>query len=99
MRCMRAVVVFAMAFSALGAAHAQQPRAQPLVVEVCGKPVTYTRVPQRAVTHDVNITEMFLYLGLGSKLVGYSGISAARSKNLRMPEGRMALAAGAISLS
>ncbi|QIL71600.1 ABC transporter substrate-binding protein [Diaphorobacter sp. HDW4B] len=78
MRCMRAVAVFAMAFSVLGAAHAQQPRAQPLVVEVCGKPVTYTRVPQRAVTHDVNITEMFLYLGLGSKLVGYSGISATK---------------------
>ena len=78
MRCMHAVAVFAMAFSALGAAHAQQPRAQPLVVEVCGKPVTYTRVPQRAVTHDVNITEMFLYLGLGSKLVGYSGISATK---------------------
>ena len=29
----------------------------------------------------------------------HSGISAARSKNLRMPDGRMAAAAGAISLS
>ena len=76
MQRMRTVAVFAMALASLGAVQAQ--RAQPLVIDVCGKPVTYQRVPQRAVTHDVNITEMFLYLGLGSKLVGYSGISATK---------------------
>lgn len=49
----------------------------PVTVQVCGAPVTYTQVPQRAVTHDVSITEMFLFLGLGDKLVGYSGIPSA----------------------
>ncbi|MFT3964191.1 ABC transporter substrate-binding protein [Propionivibrio sp.] len=46
----------------------------PVSVEVCGETVRYDKVPRRAVTHDVNITEMFLYLGLGDALVGYSGI-------------------------
>ena len=50
----------------------------PVVVQVCGQPQTYASAPKRAVTHDVNITEMFLFLGLGDRLVGYSGISSAK---------------------
>jgi iron complex transport system substrate-binding protein len=49
-----------------------------LELPVCGQTVRYDKVPQRAVTHDVNITESFLYLGLGRRLVGYSGIPPAR---------------------
>lgn len=45
-----------------------------LSLDVCGQPVRYDRIAQQAVTSDVNITEMFLYLGLGSRLVAYSGI-------------------------
>lgn len=53
--------------------------AQPRVtVPVCGQPQTYAAVPRRAVTHDVNITEMFLFLGLGDRLVGYSGMYASK---------------------
>lgn len=52
--------------------------AQPVTVNVCGQPQTYTRVPQRAITHDVNITEMFLFLGLADKLAGYSGMYASK---------------------
>lgn len=56
-----------------------------LVMDVCGRPQTYTDIPQRAVTHDVNITEMFLFLGLGDKLVAYSGIPSQKEilPNLR----------------
>lgn len=50
----------------------------PVTVNVCGLPQTYTAVPQRAVTHDVNITEMFLFLGLADRLVGYSGMYAGK---------------------
>ncbi|WP_353177810.1 ABC transporter substrate-binding protein [Delftia acidovorans] len=50
----------------------------PVTVNVCGSPVTYASAPLRAVTHDVNITEMFLFLGLGDRLVGYSGITQAK---------------------
>lgn len=49
-----------------------------VTVNVCGSPVTYANAPLRAVTHDVNITEMFLFLGLGDRLVGYSGITQAK---------------------
>ena len=49
-----------------------------VTVNVCGSPVTYASAPLRAVTHDVNITEMFLFLGLGDRLVGYSGITQAK---------------------
>lgn len=52
--------------------------AAPVTVDVCGTPVRYAVAPQRAVTHDVNLTEMFLFLGLGDRLVGYSGITAAK---------------------
>ncbi|GGH61899.1 iron ABC transporter substrate-binding protein [Comamonas phosphati] len=48
--------------------------AAPVTVEVCGQPVTYAQVPQRAVTYDIGITEMFLYLGLGDRLIGTAGI-------------------------
>lgn len=46
----------------------------PVTVEVCGQAVSYAQVPQRAVTYDIGITEMFLYLGLSDHLVGTAGI-------------------------
>lgn len=55
---------------------APSPAALPVTVQVCGQPVVFDRVPQRAVTYDVGITEMFLYLGLGERLVGTAGIPA-----------------------
>uniref|UniRef100_UPI00403FA3FF ABC transporter substrate-binding protein n=1 Tax=Acidovorax sp. DW039 TaxID=3095606 RepID=UPI00403FA3FF len=51
---------------------------EPVTVQVCGTPVTYPRAPERAVTHDVNITEMLLFLGLQDRWVGYSGIPARK---------------------
>ncbi|MFT3815320.1 MAG: ABC transporter substrate-binding protein [Acidovorax sp.] len=65
--------------AALGAAPVlARDAAQPVTVNVCGQPQTYTRVPQRAITHDVNITEMFLFLGLADKLAAYSGMYATK---------------------
>ncbi|MFT3721281.1 ABC transporter substrate-binding protein [Pseudorhodoferax sp.] len=61
---------------AAAVAAAEPAAVAPVTVEVCGQPVAYPRVPQRVVTHDVNITEMFLFLGLGEYLVGTSGIPA-----------------------
>lgn len=54
------------------------PSGFPVTVEVCGEPVTYDAPPERAVTNDVNITEIFLDVGLADKLVGYSGVSDTR---------------------
>lgn len=50
-----------------------------VVVDVCGQPTRYDRVPQRAVTYDVNIAEMFLFLGLGDRLAGYAGIPSQKA--------------------
>jgi iron complex transport system substrate-binding protein len=63
---------------AVDQAHARE-HAPAVVIDVCGQPTRYDRVPQRAVTHDVNIAEMFLFLGLGEKLVGYGGISSHKA--------------------
>lgn len=46
----------------------------PITVEVCGQSVVYDKVPQRAVTHGINITEMFLALGLQDRWAGYGGL-------------------------
>ncbi len=64
------------ALCALAAAATATVAAQPVTVTVCGEPQTYATAPRRAVTHDVNITEMFLFLGLADRLVGYSGMYA-----------------------
>ena len=45
-----------------------------LSIEVCGQPVAYDKVPQRAVVHGINLVEMFLALGLQDRLVGYGGL-------------------------
>lgn len=50
----------------------------PVTVENCGQPVAYPHTPRRVVSHDVNLTEMLLFLGLGERLVGYSGIPASK---------------------
>jgi iron complex transport system substrate-binding protein len=52
---------------------------QPVTVQVCGVPVRFDAPPRRAVTHDVNITEMFLALDLGQRMVGYSGIRSSKT--------------------
>lgn len=72
----RLALCMALAAPLLTVAWAQPPAApiEPVTVQVCGQLVTYTTVPQRVVTHDVGITEMFLHLGLADKLVGYSGM-------------------------
>ncbi len=48
----------------------------PVTVEVCGQAKRFDARPERVVTHDVNITELFLALDLGHLLVGYSGVHA-----------------------
>ncbi|KII16045.1 ABC transporter substrate-binding protein [Phaeobacter sp. S60] len=44
-------------------------------VESCNRSVTFDAPPQRAISNDVNLTEMMLALGLADRMVGYTGIS------------------------
>ncbi|MEJ6392688.1 ABC transporter substrate-binding protein [Gymnodinialimonas sp. 2305UL16-5] len=44
-------------------------------VQSCDREITFDNVPQAAISHDVNLTEMMLVLGLTDHMVGYTGIS------------------------
>ncbi|WP_460155566.1 ABC transporter substrate-binding protein [Pseudomonas sp. S2_H10] len=47
----------------------------PLTIKSCNREVTFKQAPQRALSHDINMTQMMLALGLKPRMAGYSGIS------------------------
>ncbi len=49
--------------------------AEPVSVQSCNRQITFEQPPRRAVSNDVNLTEMMLVLGLQDSMAGYSGIS------------------------
>ncbi|MEM6277169.1 MAG: ABC transporter substrate-binding protein [Pseudomonadota bacterium] len=55
-------------------------------VQSCNRTVTY-EPPQRAVSNDVNLTEMMLVLGLADRMVGYTGISGWKTLDEEMRAG------------
>jgi iron complex transport system substrate-binding protein len=66
------------AFAGLGGPASQGAGAAssyPVTVSSCGVPVTYTKVPTRAVSNDINTTEDMLALGLESHMVGDFGVT------------------------
>lgn len=56
----------------------------PLTIQSCNREVTFDKAPQHAVSHDINMTQMMLALGLKSSMVGYSGISGWKSVTPQM---------------
>lgn len=57
----------------LPTAHAQP--GFPVTVESCGTPVTFAAPPERAVVHDLNMSEIVFALELQSSVVGLTGIT------------------------
>ena len=51
----------------------------PLTIKSCNREVTFTHAPEHAVSHDINMTQMMLALGLKPHMAGYSGISGWKS--------------------
>lgn len=47
----------------------------PVTVKSCNRAVTFDAAPTRAISNDVNLTEMMLALGLTDHMVGYTGVS------------------------
>lgn len=47
----------------------------PVTVQSCGKPLTFTQAPQRAIINDLNMSEMAFALHLQPQIVGLTGIS------------------------
>ena len=66
-------------------------RAGPLLAEAtvqsCNRTVTFENPPERAVSNDVNLTEMMLVLGLADQMVGYTGISGWKTLDAEMRSG------------
>lgn len=47
----------------------------PVTVKSCGRDVTFEQAPSRAISQDINLTEMMLALELKPRMAGYSGIT------------------------
>ena len=60
-------------------------------VKSCNRIVTFDKPPERAVSNDVNLTEMMLVLGLADRMVGYTGISGWKTLDEEMRTGVDAL--------
>ena len=56
-------------------------------VDSCNRSVTFDNSPERAISNDVNLTEMMLVLGLSDRMVGYTGISGWNKLDPEMREG------------
>ena len=56
-------------------------------VQSCNRTVTFDAPPERAISNDVNLTEMMLVLGLADRMVGYTGISGWKTLDEEMRAG------------
>ena len=56
-------------------------------VQSCNRTVTFDAPPKKAISNDVNLTEMMLVLGLADRMVGYTGISGWNKLDPEMREG------------
>ncbi|MFJ2339390.1 ABC transporter substrate-binding protein [Pseudomonas protegens] len=69
----------------LGAAQAfAEATHYPLTITSCNREVTFKQAPQHALSHDINMTQMMLALGLKPRMVGYSGISGWKAVTPQM---------------
>jgi iron complex transport system substrate-binding protein len=59
----------------------------PATVKSCNRDVTFDAAPQRAVSNDVNLTEMMLALGLTDQMVGYTGVSGWKTLDEKLRAG------------
>ncbi len=56
----------------------------PLTINSCNRELTFKQAPQHALSHDINMTQMMLALGLKSRMVGYSGVSGWKAVTPQM---------------
>ena len=56
-------------------------------VQSCNRIVSFDKPPSKAISNDVNLTEMMLVLGLSDRMVGYTGISGWKTLDEEMRQG------------
>lgn len=61
--------------------------AYPVTVKSCNREVAFDAAPARAISNDVNLTEMMLALKLQDRMVGYTGISGWKTLDEGLREG------------
>ncbi|HEY4201157.1 MAG TPA: ABC transporter substrate-binding protein [Devosiaceae bacterium] len=59
----------------------------PVTVKSCNREVTFDAAPVRAISNDVNLTEMMLALGLTDHMVGYTGVSEWKTLDEKLRAG------------
>jgi len=59
----------------------------PVTVQSCDREVTFEAAPTRAVSNDVNLTEMMLALDLTGSMAGYTGVSDWKTLDETLREG------------
>lgn len=70
-----------------GLAAATSAAAFPVTVKSCNRDVTFDAAPARAISNDVNLTEMMLALKLQDRMVGYTGVSGWKTLDESLREG------------
>lgn len=80
-RLLLSATLFASVFAASSAF------AYPVTVKSCDREVTFDSPPARAISNDVNLTEMMLALKLQDRMVGYTGISGWKTLDEGLREG------------
>lgn len=63
----------------------------PVTVQSCDREVTFDAAPARAMSNDINLTEMMLVLGLTDRMAGYTGIAGWNRLDEQMRAGVGAL--------
>ncbi|MEL6682034.1 MAG: ABC transporter substrate-binding protein [Pseudomonadota bacterium] len=76
-----------MLMSAIALIIAASAAAAETTVQSCNRTVTFDAPPERAISNDVNLTEMMLVLGLADRMVGYTGISGWKTLDEEMRAG------------
>ena len=76
---MKKILSFVAALSIIGGTALAQT-----TVESCNRTVSFDAPPKRAISNDVNLTEMMLVLGLADHMVGYTGISGWKTLDEEM---------------
>ena len=76
---MKQILSFIAAVSIIGGTALAQT-----TVESCNRTVSFDAPPKRAISNDVNLTEMMLVLGLADHMVGYTGISGWKTLDEEM---------------
>ena len=76
---MKQILSFIAAVSIIGSSAFAQT-----TVESCNRTVSFDAPPKRAISNDVNLTEMMLVLGLADHMVGYTGISGWKTLDEEM---------------